>query len=73
MSFDVDGLDKTVVSATGIPAENGLRLEDIMPALDILFKHPNLSFDLVEVNPHRLGGQQTVKLARDLLLMLQKS
>ena len=73
VSFDVDGLDKTVVSATGIPAEDGLRLDDVWPLFDILFKHPNLSFDLVEVNPCKPGAAAAVKLAQDILLMLQNS
>ena len=68
VSFDVDVLDKTQASATGIPAENGLKLKNIKELLNIISKHPNLSFDLTEVNPRKSGMKQTLKSVHKVLL-----
>ncbi len=68
VTFDIDVLDKTEASATGIPSENGLMLKDIQELLSIIGKHPNLSFDLTEVSPQRTGLKQTVKSAHKVLL-----
>lgn len=67
VSFDIDGMDKSIARATGIPAENGLFLEDVLPFLEIIREHPNFSFDLVEVNPKKEGNKETVELAQTIL------
>ena len=67
-SFDIDCMDKSEAPATGIPAERGLFLKDIEPYLKIISKHPNLSFDLCEINPKKKGAAKTIKLAQKILL-----
>jgi len=68
VTFDIDVLDKTQALATGIPSENGLRLKDIGELLGIVGQHPNLSFDLAEVNPKKPGIERTIKSAHKILL-----
>lgn len=68
VTFDIDVLDKTQAPATGIPSENGLRLENIGELLRIVGRHPDLSFDLTEVNPRKLGIERTIKSAQEVLL-----
>lgn len=67
ISFDIDALDKTVAPATGIPAEKGLLMNDILPILNIISKHPSISFDLTEVNPEKKGAKKTIKTAHEIL------
>lgn len=67
LSFDIDALNKKIAPATGIPAEKGLLIEDVMPILEIVSKHYSISFDLVEVNPKKRGAQKTIKLAQKIL------
>ena len=68
VTFDIDVLDKTQAPATGIPSENGLRSKEIEELLNIISKHSNLSFDLTEVNPQKLGIAQTTKSVHKVLL-----
>jgi arginase len=67
VSFDIDGLDGSIAPATGIPAPAGLLKEHYQPILEIISGHPQLSFDLVEVNPRREGAEQTIQVARNIL------
>ncbi len=67
VSFDIDCMDKTEAPATGIPAEHGLHVKNILPVLELFKKHPNFSFDLCEVNPKKEGAEKTIKLAQRIL------
>lgn len=67
VSFDIDCMDKTEAPATGIPAKNGLKFNEVKPFLEIISRHPNISFDLCEVNPHKRGARKTIKLAQKIL------
>jgi arginase len=66
ISFDIDVFDKTIVSATGTPSENGLFEDDIFPILKRLPK-TNISVDLVEVNPQKPDAQSTIDLGQKVL------
>ena len=68
VTFDIDFLNKIQAPATGIPSENGPMVEDIEELLDIIRKHPNLSFDLTEVNPQKAGIKKTIQSAHKVLL-----
>lgn len=70
VSFDMDGLDKSIAPATGIPAEDGLMLEDVRELLSIASKHPSLSFDIAEVNPDKPGSERTIKTAQEILSLI---
>ena len=72
ISFDIDVFDKSVVKATGTPSKHGLLEEDIFPLLEVLSEHKEISIDLVEVNPKKEGGKQTVEIAREIICLLTK-
>ncbi|MEP7104077.1 MAG: arginase family protein [Candidatus Dojkabacteria bacterium] len=68
ISFDIDVLDSSLVTATGIPAKNGLMLEDIIPLLGIIKSNvESYSVDLVELNPKKDGAEETIKIAQTIL------
>lgn len=67
VTFDIDVLSKAQAPATGIPAENGLMFEDIKELLRIISRHPDVSFDLTEVNPQKDGIERTVQTAQKVL------
>lgn len=70
ISFDIDVFAAALAPATGTPNPNGLHLEDIFPILEILTNHPDISIDLVEVNPQKVGSAKTIKLAQTVLIRL---
>lgn len=70
VSFDIDCMDKTEAPATGIPAEHGLHLKNILPVLELIKSHPSFSFDLCEVNPKKEGAGKTIKLAQKILKLV---
>lgn len=73
ISFDIDVFAKDLVSATGTPNHwGGLNKAQVWPILEAIAKYPNLSVDLVEVNPYKNGAIETTTLAQDVLLTLLK-
>lgn len=68
LDIDIDGFDRTVAPATGIPAKNGLLYKDVEPILELFRKKEGRSMDLVEVNPQKDKGEKTIKLAQKLIL-----
>jgi arginase len=73
LSFDIDSMDRSVAPATGIPCPAGFLPDDLWDIFSVIKKHPRWSMDLVEVNPTKEGGQQTVALAQEILRFLLKS
>ncbi|MBI2051686.1 arginase family protein [Candidatus Roizmanbacteria bacterium] len=71
LGIDIDGFDKSIAPATGIPAQQGLFPDDIAPVVEYV-KESLLCVDLVEVNPKKEGAAQTIKLAQTLLLSVLK-
>ena len=72
VTLDIDVFDETVVSATGLPCKKGLFPQEVFPVLKIISQHPNLSFDLCEVNPQKEGAEETIKLAQEIILQILK-
>lgn len=70
VSFDGDVLDKSVFKATGIPAEKGFMLEEIMQFIDLISKHSNLSFDISEFNPYKDKDNRSKKVCQEILLRI---
>ena len=68
LDIDIDGFDRTVAPATGIPAKNGLLYKDVEPILELFRRKEGRSMDLVEVNPQKEKGEKTIKLAQKLIL-----
>lgn len=68
LSFDIDVFDRSIAPATGTPSSDGLYPEDVFPLLECFKSVPNLSIDLVEVNPEKEGAKETISLAQKVLL-----
>lgn len=73
VSFDGDVLDKSIFSATGIPAQKGFMLNEIMQFIDLISKHSNLSFDISEFNPHKKGALESKEICQQILLKILKN
>lgn len=72
LNVDIDGFDKSVAPATGLPSDDGLLPTDLQFMFDIIRSHPSISIDLLEVNPHKPGGEQTVSFTQSLLTDILK-
>lgn len=70
VSFDVDILDEDIFPATGIPAKNGFKLDDVKLFLELIKNHPNLSFDLAEFNPEKPGSEKSRKIVQGILKLV---
>mgnify|MGYP001612979858 CR=1 FL=1 len=68
LDIDIDGFDRSIAPATGIPAKEGLLKKDIVPVLEMFAQKESRSLDLVEVNPQKDKAEKTVKLAQELIL-----
>ena len=72
VSFDGDVLDKSIFSATGIPADKGFMLDEIMQFIQIIAKHSRLSFDIAEFNPYKKGADKSKNIMQNILLEVIK-
>jgi len=71
LSFDIDSLDPSLVSATGYPEPKGLQKTDTLHALKKIKENTNLkAIDLVEINPTLLNSKKTINLAIEILDLL---
>jgi arginase family enzyme len=71
ISFDIDVFANSLVTATGTPNSwGGLNKSQIWPILEELSKLKDISIDLVEVNPQKIGAIQTTTIAQEVLLKL---
>jgi arginase len=67
VSLDIDILDKSIAHATGIPAENGFTMEELIPFMKICSEHQNLSFDLSEYNPKKDTDGKTKMVCQEII------
>ncbi len=67
VSFDGDVLDKSIFKATGIPAERGFLLSEVLTLFNILKTHKKLSFDVCEFNPKKEGAIESKIIVQKLL------
>ncbi|MEK7534656.1 MAG: arginase family protein [Patescibacteria group bacterium] len=67
INFDVDVFNNKEVLATGIPSAKGFMFYELLPLIEIVSWHPNLSLDLSEVNPNKEGRDKTIKIAQKVL------
>lgn len=70
VNFDVDVFDRSVSEATGLPEDGRWFKDEVFTILDLIFKRPGVSLDMVEINPKKPGAEKTVKLAREIILKL---
>lgn len=69
INFDIDIFDGSAAGATG--EDEGVWFwEEIQDFLDIISKHPNISFDLVEINPYLDKSGRTLEIAHKILLKI---
>lgn len=70
INFDIDVFDSSIVQATGCPSPRGLLPDQVFPLLEIIATHPNLSVDLVEVNPRKTGVKETIAIAQQVVAII---
>ncbi|MCB0377719.1 MAG: arginase [Bdellovibrionales bacterium] len=62
LSFDIDGLDSSLVPATGTPVGQGLNMDEGLQIIDTVKGHFNfVSFEVVEFNPDLAKNQQELE------------
>lgn len=67
ISFDVDIFNRSIVSATTTPSENGFMPNDVFPIIQILSKHPSFTLDIAEINPRKPNAEKTISIAQEIL------
>jgi arginase family enzyme len=70
LNFDMDIFDQSVAPAYGCLGDGKWLIPEIMDLINILSKHPSITFDLCEVNPKKRGAAKTIKVAHQLLKTL---
>lgn len=66
INFDIDVFDSSAAGATG--EDEGVWFwEEIVEFLEIIRKHPSISFDLVEINPRLDESRKTLNIAHKIL------
>jgi arginase len=74
LSIDLDGFDPEEIPGVGSPEPDGLKVEDVLPALSLIQNDPAFkALEIVEFNPDRDKGGKTLLFMRDLLLNLLPS
>jgi len=68
VSIDIDVIDPAFAPATGSPEPGGLSSRDFIYLIQRINKMKNLrAVDIVEINPEKKGGEETVKLGAKIL------
>jgi len=68
LTFDIDAIDPTIAPGTGTPVENGLDIIDSLYLCNRLGSTGRLvGMDMVEVNPTLEDGNETAKVASELI------
>lgn len=67
INFDIDIFHQNIAPSCGMAGDGAWGLESVLDLLKIISKHPNLSFDLYEVNIKIGGATNTLKVAREVL------
>lgn len=68
VSWDIDSLDPSVVSATGTPVHNGLSIYEMEAILSFISKTDIRAMDVVEFNPELGNAQKTMQTVKNLLI-----
>ncbi|HLC87990.1 MAG TPA: arginase family protein [Patescibacteria group bacterium] len=69
VNFDIDVFDGSVAGATG-ENEGVWFWKEVDQFLEIIKKHPNVSLDLVEINPHLDKSKRTLRIAHKILMKI---
>ena len=73
ISFDVDILDPTIISSTGVPEENGMSIETMKETLLFLKNYDIKSIDITEFNPELGDKNKSFKNLSEILDVLFKN
>lgn len=67
VNFDIDVFDQSVAGATGIPEDGKWHKTEIFELLEQIKTHPQVSFDLSEINPRKEGSERTINISREII------
>lgn len=70
VNFDIDVFHRSIAGATGIPEDGKWLKKEVFEILEIISKHPKVSFDLSELNPTRDGADRSIKIAQEILQLM---
>lgn len=73
VSFDLDSIDSSEVSAVGTPVPDGIEASDMLEAVKIFGQNPPLAFEVVEYDPDMDPNLTTLKFTENLLNNLMRS
>jgi len=74
ITFDVDGFDPSIISATGTPEPGGLFWDETMNLLKLIGKQKNIvGFDVVELAPSKFDSASNFNVAKLVYKMLNYS
>ncbi len=72
VNFDIDVFHRSVAGATGIPEDGKWMKAEIFEILMIISQHPQISFDISELNPTRPGAERSIKVAQEILKLISE-
>lgn len=73
LSIDLDAFDLVDAPGVAIPEPDGLRVEQVLPELSVLIRHPQLlGIEISEYVPEHDVDQKTARLVRDLLSLRRR-
>ena len=72
VSFDLDCIDPSFVSAVGTPVPGGIDEEELFSCLHLFQRHFPLAFELVEYNPFLDPNLATFRFIHRLLKVLEE-
>jgi len=72
LSLDVDALDPSIFPSTGVPAENGLSIDDILLLCERIKEKKLVSMDFVEFNPEIGTEDEVTKSLNNARVIFEK-
>lgn len=67
INFDIDVFDSSIVTATGITNDNGLLESDVFPLLRLIKSHKSKTIVISELNPEKVGAEESSIIARSVI------
>ncbi len=67
INFDVDVFHYSISPATGIAGDGKWMFGEVIDLVEIINKHPSISVDMCEINPHIEGAYKTIEVAHEVL------
>ena len=67
INFDVDVFHHSISPATGIAGDGKWMFGEVIDLVEVINKHPSISLDMCEINPHIEGASKTIEVAHEVL------